>query len=122
MSYKTNRWRAGEHDEQGHKSLIHTFFQNCRIWEFGPAHILGDFKYRLWLGQYLFSIYEFTQDNNGEQVLTREYVIDAQSQASSQTPIPTPVAKPLFLVNASASNPDPCIVSAHVVLATLIKP
>jgi hypothetical protein len=116
MEYKTSRWQADKPDELGRKSLSHTIFPNCQIREFGPAHILGEFKYRLVLGQHMFSIYEYTQEKEGQPVLTREYVMEGQ------TPGPTPVARPYFLVVAPESNPEPCIVSVHVVLATLHEP
>jgi hypothetical protein len=122
MEYKTSRWQQDEPDALGRKSLSHTIFPNCQIREFGPAHILGEFRYRLVLGQQMFSIYEYIQEKEGQPVLVREYVIEKQTPAPTQTPGPTPVAKPYFLVAAPASNPEPCIVSAHVVLATLHEP
>ena len=122
MEYKTSRWQEDQPDELGRKSLSHTIFPNCQIREFGPAHILGEFKYRLVLGQHMFSIYEYTQEKEGQPLLTREYVIEGQTLGPTQTPGPTPAARPYFLVAAPASNPKPCIVSAHAVLATLHEP
>ena len=127
MEYKRNRWRedgqrTDSADHLGRKPLVHTVFPNCEIREFGPGHILGDFKYRLPLGQHLFSIYEYLRETEGEKVLVREYVIEGQLPAPNQTPGSTPVARPAFIVSAPGSNPEPCIVSVHVVLATLHKP
>lgn len=122
MEYKRNRWRETEPDHLGRKPLVHTIFPNCEIREFGPGHILGDFKYRLPLGQHLFSIYEYFPDEAGEEVLVREYVIERQIPAPNQTPDPTPVVRPAFVVSAPGPDQEPCIVSVHVVLATLHEP
>ena len=122
MEYKRNRWRESEPDHLGRKPLTHTIFPNCEIREFGPGHILGDFKYRLPLGQHLFSIYEYFRESEGEKVLVREYLIERQLLALDQTPDPTPIARPAFVVSAPGPNPEPCIVSVHVVLATLHEP
>jgi hypothetical protein len=122
MAYKTNRWQEDAVDELGHKSLSHTIFPNCQIQEYGPGHILGDFQYRLSLGEHLFSMYEYIEERAGEAILRREYVIEGQAPAPSKTPEPTPVAKPAFIVTAPLTNTQDCIVSAHVALATLHKP
>lgn len=119
MAYKTNRWQEDEPDEVGHKALSHTIFPNCRIQEFGPGHILGDFRYRLSLGEHLFSMYEYIEERAGEATVRREYVIEGQAPAADQMPEPTPVTKPAFIVTAPVTNTDDCIVSVHVVLATL---
>lgn len=122
MAYKTNRWQENESDELGHKVLSHTIFPNCRIQEYGPGHILGDFQFRLGLGQHLFSMYEYFEEREGEATLRREYVIEGQAPTEGRTPGPTPMAKPAFIVTAPVTNTDDCIVSVHVVLATLKEP
>jgi len=122
MDYKRSRWQEDKPDEYGRKVLTHTIFSNCQIREFGPAHILGEFIDKFVLGQHMFSVYEYIDEKEDGEVLVRQYVIDRQITAPKQTPAPTPVDRPLFLVFAPKLNPEPCFVSAQVVLATLHKP